>query len=202
MLFPLFSLAAAVIQTAVVLPRDDSTYSNESTNSNYTTTSATPTSSISVNPVLPAGGVNLQSPASTTTTYVKSGATVSFQWNYTSLILSPPAINIDVICTANSQTYKLARNQSIETQSVVWDTGNAGDDGNLHLISDKYTLVVYNAEKAATDVASAGELAAFSYVFGVYIPQSYEAWPQGAKYVNEAAKPLPKWPLLALIALI
>lgn len=98
--------------------------------------------------------------------------------------MSPTGINVDVVCSANSQTYNIARNQSIETQSVVWDTGNAANDGKLHLISDKYTLIIYNADEPVSYVAGAGELEPFSYIFGVYLPQEYQAWPQAAKYVN------------------
>lgn len=201
---PAAFVPAVFAPTAFVL-RDDAVYANSSANTttaaSSTTTSTSTSASISVNPVLPAGGVNLATPASTATTYVKSGANVSFSWNYTSLILSPTAINVEVVCTANSQTYTLAQNQSINTQYVVWDTGNVETDGKLHLISDKYTLIIWDSDKSTTDVASAGELSAFSYVFGVYLPQSYQAWPQAAKYVNAANRPAPHLLPLALCIL-
>lgn len=158
---------------------DSSATATAATGSTSKTTSSASTTSIDQR--LPAGGISLTSPQSSSTTYVKSGAQVTFGWNYTSLYVTPSGLNIEVICSKNSQTYTLATNQSAETSSVVWDTNK---QSGLHLINAAYTLSIYDSSKSSTDSASAGELSAFTYSFSVYIPQSYTAWAPAAKYVN------------------
>ena len=129
----------------------------------------------SVNPVLPAGGVNMLTPSALAqTTYYKIGDDVSFAWNYTSLSITPSKVNVLVSCSANSATYTLKSNASFEkTASIVWDT--APDiTGTAPLLTETYTLVIYDAQKAITDIPSAGKLGVSDdFTFGMYIPQKY-----------------------------
>lgn len=56
--------------------------------------------------------------------YYKIGDQITFGWNYTSLIVTPSAIDIMATCTVNQHLYTIATNQSVETsQAVTWDTG-------------------------------------------------------------------------------
>ena len=129
----------------------------------------------SVNPVLPPGGANMLTPSALAqTTYYKIGDYVSFAWNYTSLSIPPSKVDVLVSCTANSATYTLKSNASFEkTGSVVWDT-SPDITGTAPLLTETYTLVIYDAQKAITDVASAGKLGVTDdYHFGMYIPQKY-----------------------------
>lgn len=108
------------------------------------------------------------------TTYYKIGDFVSFAWNYTSLSIPPSRVDVLVSCTANSATYTLKSNASFEkTGSVVWDT-SPDITGTAPLLTETYTLVIYDAQKAITDVATAGKLGVTNdYRFGMYIPQKY-----------------------------
>ncbi|KAL9129190.1 MAG: hypothetical protein Q9217_002294 [Psora testacea] len=129
-----------------------------------------------VDPRLPQGGVNMVTPSAlAASTYYKIGVdSVSFAWNYTSLSVTPDKIDILVTCTANQATYTLASNASFEeTGSVVWDT-RPDETGTAPLLTETYTLVIHDAAKDVTDVASAGQLGKFNqFSFGMYIPQQY-----------------------------
>jgi len=64
-------------------------------------------------------------PAVGSTTYYKVGQNITFAWNYTSLVITPPAIDVLVTCTANAATYTLASNMSVKaTGNVVWNTNH------------------------------------------------------------------------------
>lgn len=110
--------------------------------------------------------------------YFKIGDYITFAWNYTSLLATPTAVNIMATCKANNQMYTLAMNQTIQanaTQSIVWDTGNYQKTAIADpLLTEKYTLIIYDAASAITENAKAGYLAAFNqYSFGMYTPQPY-----------------------------
>ena len=108
------------------------------------------------------------------TTYYKIGDYVSFAWNYTSLSITPSKVDVLVSCSANSATYTLKNNASFEkTGSVVWDT-SPDITGTAPLLTETYTLVIYDAQKAITDIPSAGKLGVSDdFTFGMYIPQKY-----------------------------
>ena len=108
------------------------------------------------------------------TTYYKVGDYVSFAWNYTSLSITPSKVDVLVSCSANSATYTLQSNASFEkTGSVVWDT-SPDITGTAPLLTETYTLVIYDAQAAITEVASAGKLGVSDdFTFGMYIPQKY-----------------------------
>ncbi|OWP02639.1 hypothetical protein B2J93_6472 [Marssonina coronariae] len=126
---------------------------------------------------LPAGGISLLSPPATSTPYFKIGDYVTFAWNYTSLSATPTALNILASCSANSQVYTLATNQTISnaTGAVTWDTGNYQATAVQNpLLTQTYTLIIYDAESSISAAPAAGYLAPFdSYKFGMYVPQPY-----------------------------
>lgn len=132
--------------------------------------------STSIDPRLPAGGVDLLTPEATTSTYIKLGEQATFVWNYTSLSVTPTAINIEAYCSQNRHYYTIAANQSATETSVVWDTSQYSDNNtdDTPLINSNYQLYIYDADEDMNAVASAGYLASFNrYQFGIYSPQPY-----------------------------
>jgi hypothetical protein len=107
-------------------------------------------------------------------TYYKIGDQLTFAWNYTSLSITPSKIDVMVFCNANSATYTISNNASFaKTGSVVWDT-LPDVTGTAPLLTETYTLVIYDAAEAVTAVAAAGELGVSKdFRFGMYIPQKY-----------------------------
>lgn len=137
--------------------------------------SKTTTSSISIDPRLPAGGISMLIPTAGATTYYRIGQYVTFAWNYTSLIVTPTAVNVLATCTMNQATYTLSSNMSVEaTGKVVWDTGEYQANATVPLLTATYTLYVVDVDKDIGDVASAGHLGSqIGYPFGMYLPQPY-----------------------------
>ncbi|KGO44996.1 hypothetical protein PEX1_028680 [Penicillium expansum] len=147
-----------------------------STGTKTTGKSKTTTSSISIDPAAAAGGVSMITPASSSTTYYKIGQDVTFVWNYTSLSVTPSAVNVVASCSMNSMTYTLSSNMTVkQTGSLVWDTGKYQSSATIPLLTASYTLIVYDASKEISDTASAGYLSSQNggYVFGMYTPQAY-----------------------------
>ena len=111
-------------------------------------------------------------PARTSTTYYKIGEDVTLVWNYTSLQVTPSAINVVASNTAGIWT--LTSNASVqETGSVVWRT-QEDEGGSNPLLTDTYTLVVYDAKAGITGAPKPGHLSSFlNFQFGMYLPQPY-----------------------------
>lgn len=127
---------------------------------------------------LPAGGVSMQTPAiSLGQQYFKIGDYVTFGWNYTSLEATPTAVNILATCTANKQLYTIEMNQTVanNTGLVVWDTGKYQATAVQNpLLTQTYTLIIYDSDSSISAVAQPGLLAVFNqYTFGMYSPQPY-----------------------------
>lgn len=116
-------------------------------------------------------------PAATSTTYYKigHGQEVTFVWNYTSLTVTPSAIDVVASCSLNSATYTLTQNMSVApTGTFIWDTGKYQSTATIPLLTATYTLFVYDASKSLDDVPQAGYLGSqIGYSFGMYIPESY-----------------------------
>jgi hypothetical protein len=123
---------------------------------------------------LPAGGISLVTPnALAGSQFYKVGDFVTFAWNFTSLSQTPSAIDILATCTANQATYTIAVNQSASETQVVWDTKNT-PDGQKPFLTEKYTLLIYDAESSVSAAPRAGYLAVFnSFQFGMYTPKPY-----------------------------
>ncbi|KAJ5964471.1 uncharacterized protein N7479_004347 [Penicillium vulpinum] len=154
----------------------DSEETGKTTETKTGKSKTTATTSISINPAGAAGGVSMITPAALSTSYYKIGQDVTFAWNYTSLIVTPSAINVVASCSFNSMTYTLASNMSVkETGSIVWDTGKYQKSATAPLLTASYTLIIYDASKEIDDPATAGYLSSQNggFVFGMYAPQSY-----------------------------
>lgn len=153
--------------------------------------SATKTSAIhktSYDARLPAGGVSLISPAATSgAQYYKVGDNVTFAWNFTSLSSTPTALNILASCTANHELYTMAMNQTINgnaTAAVTWDTAMYSTAA-VQLLTETYTLIIYDADSSISAVPQAGYLAPYAqYTFGMYIPQAYTPLAEGFQCVT------------------
>lgn len=139
---------------------------------NRTTTGKPKTTTF--DPRLPAGGITMVTPAAIAgDQFYKVGQWVTFAWNYTSLSVTPSNIDILATCTANQATYTIAVNQSAQETSVLWNTGDA-PQGQAPFLTEKYTLLIYDAASSVTAAAKAGYLAPFSgFTFGMYTPQPY-----------------------------
>ncbi|KAK5053218.1 hypothetical protein LTR84_002192 [Exophiala bonariae] len=147
---------------------------SETKSANSTRTSSTKTTPI--DPRLPPGGISLITPAPIDgVQYYKVGDPVTFKWNYTSLSITPSAIDVLASCALNSATYTISSNMSVEeTGAVTWDTGDFEATATNPFVVASYTLIVHDAAKEVTDVPSAGELGAYAqYVFGMYTGQPY-----------------------------
>lgn len=114
-------------------------------------------------------------PAVTTTTYYKVGQDVTFVWNYTSLTVTPSAIDVVASCSLNSATYTLTQNMSVApTGTLIWDTGKYQSTATIPLLTATYTLFVYDASKSLGDIPQPGYLGSLiGFPFGMYIPEKY-----------------------------
>lgn len=139
---------------------------------------ATSTSAPEFDPRLPAGGVSMitPNPQAAATTYYKIKDWVTFAWNYTSLSVTPSAVDILASCAKNQQTYTIALNQTIPSngaQTVLWDTGAFQSTATIPLLTETYTLIIHDAQQPVTARASSGYLGTFSgLLFGMYVPES------------------------------
>ncbi|KAL9112336.1 MAG: hypothetical protein Q9227_003454 [Pyrenula ochraceoflavens] len=172
------SSASASGSAAATTGASGSKETGKATKTNKSSSQAAKTTDF--DPRLPPGGVQMMSPAPTEgSQYFKVGDFVTFKWNYTSLSVTPSAIDIMASCSLNSQLYTLALNQSVkETGAVTWDTGEyqrtASLNGQPPLAVETYTLVIYDAALSVSATAKAGYLGAFDqYTFGMYTPQPY-----------------------------
>ncbi|KAF4550885.1 Hypothetical protein D9617_15g042370 [Elsinoe fawcettii] len=136
-------------------------------------TNSSPTQT-TFDPRLPPGGIAMITPNSrSAASYYKIGDYVTFAWNYTSLSVTPSAIDILAYCSKNQQTYTLALNQTVAnaTGAITWDTKATA---TVPLLTETYTLIIHDAAKDVTDTPKAGFLGTFNqFTFGMYQPQAY-----------------------------
>lgn len=97
----------------------------------HTITSMPPTSSKTtssrtrkISPDSPPGGVQMVTPSVFDGNQLyKIGDPITFVWNFTSLQVTPTALNIEAYCTFGARRFEIASNMSADTTEVVWDTG-------------------------------------------------------------------------------
>jgi hypothetical protein len=146
------------------------TSDNKKTTAKYETTK-------SFDPRLPAGGISMVTPnIMSGAQYYKIQDYVTFAWNFTSLSVTPTALDIMASCTTNSALYTIALNQSVSgaTQAVTWDTGKYQSSATIPLLVATYTLIIYDADSSVSATPRAGYLAVFDqFTFGMYTPQPY-----------------------------
>lgn len=114
----------------------------------------------------------------------KVGDFITFAWNYTSVSVSPKAVDVVATCTANQHTYTIATNQSVgSTNAVTWDTGAYQSGATIPLLTEKYTMIVYDAVKDISASPQAGYLGQAQYPFKMYTPQPYTPLTSGSSYL-------------------
>ncbi|KAJ4305246.1 hypothetical protein N0V90_000777 [Kalmusia sp. IMI 367209] len=132
-------------------------------------------------PDVQAGGVQMVTPNPILgPQYYKVGEWITFAWNYTSLSVTPSAVDIMASCSVNQQTYTIAVNQSVQaTGKVLWDTGayKSEHPNGPDFVTETYTLLIYDAESSVSATAKPGYLTPFNqFYFGIYEPQPYVEW--------------------------
>jgi len=135
-----------------------------------------PAKTTEFDPRLPAGGVSMITPAVLAgAQYYKIGDWVTFAWNYTSLSAPPKHIDVLATCSANQATYTLAVNQTFQhTQKILWDTGAYQSSATVPLLTETYTLIIYDAASSISAQPQAGYLGVSDqWSFGMYVPQKY-----------------------------
>ncbi|CAK7206749.1 hypothetical protein SEUCBS139899_009555 [Sporothrix eucalyptigena] len=125
----------------------------------------------------PAGSIVMLTPSTTADLELyKIGDYVTWGWNYTNLQATPTAIDILASCSFATRTFTLTQNMTFETLgSYTWDTG-AYQSSHLaaQLLTEEYTLIIYDAESSVSATAEAGYLDTFDgFTFGLYAGQSY-----------------------------
>lgn len=131
----------------------------------------------SFDPRLPAGGISMVTPNPIAgEQYYKVGDWVTFAWNYTSLSVTPSFIDVMASCTANQATYTIAVNHSASETQVLWNTKDT-PSGQPPFLTEKYTLLIYDANSSVSAAPRAGYLGVFNQLtFGMYTPQPYVEW--------------------------
>lgn len=126
----------------------------------------------------PAGSVVMVTPAITMGSQLyKIKDYVTFGWNYTNLQGTPTAIDVLAACSKASNTWTLTQNMTFETAgSFTWDTGAYQATAvQSPLLTEEYTLIIYDAESSVSATAEAGYLAPFTgFKFGLYLPKPYQ----------------------------
>lgn len=150
-------------------------------------------SSTSIDPRMGAGGVSMLTPSTQgATSYYKIGENVTFGWKYTSLAVTPSAINVVASCSMNEGIYTISSNMSVEeTGKAVWDTSQYQANATVPLLTATYTLYIYDAEKDMTDTsAKAGHLGSLNHLsFGMYVPKQYTPLDGECSYPSFCVRP-------------
>jgi hypothetical protein len=130
-----------------------------------------------LDPRLPNGGVSMISPnVRTGSQYYKIGDWVTFAWNFTSVILTPTAVNVVASASSGNAEFTIAANLTYQdNMTVLWDTAQYTTRQGPQLVMATYTLIIENANEAkATGGPLAGELTSSeNFLFGMYAPQAY-----------------------------
>lgn len=112
----------------------------------------------------------------------KIGDYITWVWNYTSLQGTPTALDVLASCSSASTTYTLTQNMTFETiGSYTWDTAAyQSAHPNIQLLTQEYTLVIYDADSSVSATAEPGYLTTFDdLTFGLYAGQNYTSIADG-----------------------
>ncbi|KAF8430288.1 hypothetical protein EV426DRAFT_708453 [Tirmania nivea] len=121
----------------------------------------------------PPGGINMVTPAVTDGFQLYPiGAQITWSYNYTSLLISPTAINVEAFCSRTQQYYTIAQNYSVAKRTVVWDTEEYQQTGRPLIAQETYTLYMYDSATQKTDIPQAGKLGVYrNFQFAMYTPR-------------------------------
>ncbi|UZJ51059.1 hypothetical protein CBS101457_000379 [Exobasidium rhododendri] len=145
-----------------------------------TASSATTSTSVSIPSTAANGGITITEPAQTAdASYYKiaQGVTVTFGWNFTSVLSYPTSLVVQAVCSDNSNTYTIATSLPGTATNVTWVPydydQNAAQSGNPALIQATYRLEIFD-ERGLSVAASPGRFSPNTQVdFALYIPQPY-----------------------------
>ena len=108
---------------------------------------------------------------------IEAPTPITWAWNYTSVQGKPTAIDVLVSCSVASATWTLTQNMTYEPQATfTWDTAAYQRKAvDQRLLTEQYTLIIYDADGSPTGTAEAGYLAPFDgFLFGLYAKQPYQ----------------------------
>jgi hypothetical protein len=113
--------------------------------------------------------------ASLGTPLYKIGDFVTWGWNYTDLQATPTAIDIVVSCKSATRSWTLTSNMTFPTSgSYTWDTKVQQTAVESPLLTEQYTLLIYDSNKGLSATPTPGYLNTFnSFTFGMYTPRPY-----------------------------
>lgn len=112
----------------------------------------------------------------TGTQLYRIGKEITWNWNYTSLQGTPTALDVLVSCSVASETWTLTQNMTWETTGVyIWDTNAYAQTAVASpLLTEEYTLIIYDADSSISATAEAGYLSVFNtFKFGLYESRPY-----------------------------
>jgi hypothetical protein len=131
----------------------------------------------------PPGGIAMVTPAPTAPYQLyKIGDKVTWGWNYTNLQGTPTALDVLAAAVTASKTFTLTQNMTFATPATfVWDTAEFNDKNKAaQLVTDEYTLIIYDADSSVSAVPDPGYLGTFQgFRFGVYERQPYAGLQDG-----------------------
>lgn len=127
-------------------------------------------------PDAPAGGIDMKTPSvyEGMQYYKIRGDPITWVYNFTSLIVTPTAINVEAFCSRTQQTYSIAYNHSVSETTVTWDTDKFQATATNQLVMETYTLLVWDASVRKTDIPKPGHLGPYNRLqFALYTPSPY-----------------------------
>lgn len=119
----------------------------------------------------------MMTPATSSGTQLyRIGEEITWKWNYTSLQGTPTAIDVLVSCSVATETWTLTQNMTWETTGAyTWDTNAYAKTAVASpLLTEEYTLIIYDADSSISATAEAGYLSVYdSFTFGMYTSRPY-----------------------------
>jgi hypothetical protein len=172
-----FLLADSLVASQVVPITVSSSSTTSATSSGSTSATA---SSVSIPSTAADGGITITQPVQTAdASYYKiaKGVTVTFGWNFTSVLSYPTSLVVQAYCSDNSNTYTITSSLPGTATNVTWVPyeydQNAAQSGNPALVQATYRLQIFD-ERGLSEAASAGRFQPNTAVeFALYIPQPY-----------------------------
>ncbi|KAF4584285.1 SSCRP protein [Ophiocordyceps camponoti-floridani] len=130
-------------------------------------------------PDAPPAGVNMLTPLPNLepTPLYRIRDTVTWAWNYTSMLGTPTAIDVIISCSVAAQTWTLTSNMSFATSvTYTWDTNDQGNSVETPLLTERYTLIVKDSDVDFTAPPEPGYLGTAKnfFTFGLYTGIPYK----------------------------
>ncbi|PHH77198.1 hypothetical protein CDD80_814 [Ophiocordyceps camponoti-rufipedis] len=129
-------------------------------------------------PDAPPAGVNMLTPLPILepTPLYRIRDTVTWAWNYTSMLGTPTAIDVIISCSVAAQTWTLTSNMTFATSvTYTWDTNDQANNVETPLLTEKYSLIIKDSDVDFTAPAEPGYLGTAKnfFTFGLYTGQPY-----------------------------